>query len=290
MALPTKGSVQVQWAPPGSEEDPTGPYVPHNRQWTPGSTPKDPYSHVGVPTLPQVTSTPGVNTAPSPLVSQAGDVQPDIYDINGRSAQLDALKRLQGYAGGGPDAEDTAQQAAYTGQQNQYARAAGDAQQSNLRARGYNNPLLAGLGQQVQAQQQGMAANQQGLDMAAYGRQRALQSMSAAGALSSTVRQSDWNTNLRKSRARDIINNANVNANNTVGQGRVDRGNTVGQYNAGLPWQISGVQSQVAGGKIQSQTSNTTRDITAIQRQKDQEKDAASGAVGIVTSFGKAGI
>lgn len=280
--------VQVQWAPDGSEDDTTpiesNPYM----HTSPGYN--NPYSTINVPTLPQVTATPSQSTAPAPLISAYNQAVPGEAERVGHGAQLSALQRLQGYASGQPTALDDAQQSAYNAQQTQYARAMGDAQQASRAERGYNNPLLASLGQQVQAQQRGVAANQQALDMNAYSQQRALQAMGAAGQLATGMRSQRWEEDYKRARARDIIRNANVNANNTVAQGNVTRANQVGQYNAGLPWQIAGVAEQRSAGAADTMRGNTTDAINKIQQQKDNEKALASGAVNITTGLMRGGV
>lgn len=253
----------------------------------PSAVGPDPYRMVRVPELSQVTAQAGINQAPASAQNAYDAVRPTSYDMAGRQAQLTALQRLQGYARGGQNTEDEAQQAAYTGQQNQYARGVMGAQQASRQMRGYNNPLLAGVAQQVGAQQQGMAANQQGLDMNAYAAQRALQSMSAAGTMASDIRGQQWAENTKRARARDIINQANVNANNTVAQGNVARANSVGQYNAGLPWQIAGVGEQKLAGTTDKLRSDTQYGIAKNQRQLDQTKDLISGGVQLGATAGK---
>lgn len=280
--------VQVQWAPDGSQEDQTPIQVdPMGNNILSPDTGPNPYNHVRVPTLNKVKAVAGKAKAPAPITSAYNQVRPGQNEMRARAAQLTALKRLQDYSTGQETAEDRAQQAAYSAQQDQYARAMGGAQQANLQARGYGNPLLAGLGQQVRAQQQGMASNQQGLDMNAYAQQRALQSMGAAGQLATGIRSQQWDEDYKRARAGDIIRNANVNATNTVRQGNTTRTNTVGQYNAGLPWQIASVGEQQLAGQVDTLSKSTAAGLAKNQRQLDTTKDLISGGVQLGATVGK---
>ena len=172
-----------------------------------------------------------------------------------RDAQMESLSQLQQRGQEGYTAQEKAQMESQMGDALTRQRGANMAQDSEMARRGIGGSGID-LARQMARQQGGIqAANQTGLNIAAQGQNRALQSYMAAGNLGGQIRSQDWGQKSQVANAQDAINKFNT-ANQMSGQ----------QFNIRNAMTADATNS----GRLTDQNKN---DASAYERKLQAERD-----------------
>lgn len=209
-----------------------------------------------------------------------------------KAAQLDALAGLQDISGnGGMTLSDQSNLNKIQDQINTSARGSREAILQNAQQRGMGGSGLEMLSQMQNQQDAATRASQQGTDIAAQAKDRALQALIQGGETAGNIRGQDFNEKAQVAGAQDAISKFNaqnqqqVNIANTAARNNAqaanlqnkqnianqntNNANTQQQYNKNLKQQDFQNQLQIANGRNGVATTNATNQGLNSQRSAD---------------------
>lgn len=199
-----------------------------------------------------------------------------------RKAQMNALFQLQQIGSqGGMTATDQAKLAAIESAQNANLRGQMGAIQQNLAARGLSGGMSELVARNIAAQESANRSAQQGLDVKAQAEQRALDAILKSGQLGGQMGQQEFLQQAEQAKAKDIINQFNVQNLQDVAQRNIAARNAAQAANAQTQQQIAG---QNVGLRNQAQMYNLGLPQQQFQNQLGRATGQAQGIQNVASA------